>query len=161
MSSPSYYRELLKPSPHCACFSSKMLFSSLLLALFLLSSISGDSFCFQFASRLLKVTFISPLKFQERVSPDFEMLHECGVSYAFAVLNPHHETRFSSHVAPFERRISLGSAIDELPSSRPSVTEVPFSKSAFQFRTDSTMQITIIVHRFYVLLMSRFREERL
>jgi len=36
----------------------------------------------------------------------------CRGSYALVVLNPHHVTRLVPRVAPFERHVSLGSAID-------------------------------------------------
>lgn len=65
----------------------------------------------------LKPLLFRSMRFQDHVSPDFEMFHECGNSCAFAVLNPHDETRFSPHVAPFERHVSLGSTVDGLPSS--------------------------------------------
>lgn len=48
-------------------------------------------------------------------------------SCALVVLNPHHETRFISHVAPFERHVSLGSAIDGYHPSVTLVSQICFS----------------------------------
>lgn len=86
------------------------------------------------------------------------MFHERGDLCALAVLNPHHETRFSPHVAPFERHVSLGSAIDDYHPRRSSVTGIPFSQIRSPISINSAMQLTINLHGFHVSLM--FRSEK-
>lgn len=111
------------------------LFPSLLPAPFLLSPISGDSFCFQFASRLLKVTFISPLKFQERV---YRQILKCSANAGFRAPSPS-LTHITRRALARTWRPSSVTFLSEAQSMgyrplAPPVTEVPFPKSAFQFR---------------------------